>query len=206
MASPWRIWLVANNVPQRRLLQGIHQLNMEDSTFVLAIIPPSLAIVAELYNPISHSVLDKQSLSTVDTMGLVSLAQDNNPDGDLGRYTREKRAISDGILFVAKGAVESAGLIPTWISVSTSAAAIFHEIAKPAWWYVSVFVATSIFAIAASVFFGRTSFLSLTTRPHRGLCFGATGEKCLSRIIIALNAVLIILCLSVWLLSKTRSA
>jgi hypothetical protein len=171
---------------------------MEDATLVLAIIPPLLAAGAEYFNPISHRSLDNQSLAAVDTMGLVAAAKDNKPDGDLGRYRKEKRAIADAILYVAKGATEASGLIPTWISVSTSAAVAFHELKNPTWWYFSIFVAASVVAIGASVFFSHISFLELSTKRYRKLCFGGRGNECLSRYLILLNLILIVICLSVW--------
>jgi hypothetical protein len=171
---------------------------MEDATLVLAIIPPLLAAGAEYFNPISHRSLDTQSQAAVDTMGLVAAARDADPDGDLGRYRKERRAIADSVLFVSKGVAEASGIIPTWISVSTSAAAILHELKNPTWWFFSIFVVASVFAIGASVFFSRVSFLELSTKKYRKLCFGARGSECLSRYIILVNLILIAGCLSVW--------
>jgi hypothetical protein len=196
--SPRCRGIITAGLPGRCLLPCQDRVTMEDATLVLAIIPPLLAAAAEYFNPISHRSLDTQSLAAVDTMGLVAAAQDDKPDGDLGRYRKEKRAAADTILYVAKGVTEASGLIPTWISVSTSAAVVFHELKNPTWWYFSIFVAASVFAIGASVFFSHISFLELSTRKYRKLCFGARGNECLSRYLILFNFILIGICLSVW--------
>jgi flagellar motor protein MotB len=166
---------------------------MNDITFALAVVPPALSILAEIFNPVSRDVLTLQGFQVVDDMALVARPR-LMTRANSARYYGTRAAIAQDLGLFGAGAAEVSGLIPTWISVSTATVAILHdELHNPAYWLVVPFVLASLFAITACYFFGHVRYFNIAARQFREF-----NTKALSVVLILLNLLLIGGCIFVW--------
>jgi len=102
---------------------------------VLATIPPFFAILAERYNPISASAIRS------------SVIKDLQPARQ--QNETEHQALVNNVTKLAEGAVEVAGLTPTFVACLTSGFGVLSEYPNP--WlivaYILVFVALVLFLL-----------------------------------------------------------
>jgi hypothetical protein len=154
---------------------------MQPSTLVLALIPPVFAIVGELLNPINERSLKASA------------------EKDLRNYeqgTNHQHLIDDATSF-ANGAVEVAGLAPTFIASITTGFGIWHEFRDPFWpavIFVSIYV---ILGLCLWSFLSGQTYLQIDTTRQPVHIFGRartlpyTGTKIISRFVYAANVILI---------------
>jgi hypothetical protein len=99
---------------------------MNFATIVLSIIPPALAIAVEWLNPVSERLLRRSA------------------EQDLLDYEAQNHQhLIDDATKLANGAVEVAGLAPTFVAAVTSGFGVLHELPRPFWpsiIYILIFV------------------------------------------------------------------
>ena len=122
-------------------------------------VPPLLAIIAEVFNPVSKEALrpvieeTARGLAVKPQRGeIVEIGKNKaliNTQDDIVRET-ERRAdlIGDATSRIATAAVEVAGVIPTWISITAGIVAVCVERVNP----LTLSIATVIWIAVSSLF------------------------------------------------------
>jgi flagellar motor protein MotB len=174
---------------------------MDDTTFAVAVLPPFLAIICELFNPVSEAALTLQGYQVVDDLGLVQPPDPMTP-ANAHEYYGHRTSIANSIGKMSAGAAEVSGVIPTFISVSTAAVATLHELPYPLVWLTVPFFLASTFAILASYCFSHISYFKIAALPFRW----HFNSQWLSLCLIAFNLVLLIFCAAVWLYTRGGGA
>lgn len=152
------------------------QADLALAGLVLAIIPPAGAILVELINPIGEKVISA------------------SVEKDLGRYGKVSRdaMLSDASKMV-EGAVELAGLAPTFVATITSAFTVLYESNRSFLLLVAYFCVMGAIALWLFREIGGQTFLQLAeARLSR---FNLLGIEVIRRVILFLNAFFIIIAL-----------
>jgi hypothetical protein len=162
---------------------------MEFDTLALAIIPPSLAMLVEFFNPISDNVI--QTSTERDLKGFL---QDPN-----------YQVLVETVTKATTAAVEVSGLAPTFVASVTSGFAVIHELSSPFWpatVYVLLLIAVALYLFA--MLGGRSFFQIDDTRPiirigGRDRSLPWTRTKMVSIMVYLVNTSLIVLSVIIYL-------
>jgi len=169
---------------------------MDLRTLVLGSVAPALAILGELWNPVSGGGVKTQALHNVE--------QFVPDDVKGGARDMQKNAIADTITGTAIGTAEISGLIPTWVGVITGLTAVFIEIVDPALCLAAVAVITAVTAVFGFRFFSVVNYAEFGMMASRtSICKGRTGSECISAFMILINFVVIVIMIAAWFLTDT---
>jgi hypothetical protein len=163
---------------------------MSPAAVVLAMIPPAFAILVERFNPISDGAIRSRV------------------ERDLQQFKRDDDAEHEALVVhsakMVEGAVEVAGLAPTFVACLTSGFGVLSEYPNP--WlivgYILVFLALLLFLLH---YLGGQTFLDMTliTKKIPLPFFGSRlPAEVISRTIYIANALLILFVLVVFLVSE----
>jgi hypothetical protein len=157
----------------------------------LAIIPPTLAILVELLNPVSRAMIAASAEAD-----LQPFAADNHNE------------LLETVTKSTEAAVEIAGLAPTLVASITSGFAIIHEYPQPFWpaiVYVLIFMGLVLFILwmlAGNTFFQIDDLAFRVTLFRKDINF-PVRTLVVRRIIYISNSLLIILAFgSYWYLKN----
>src|SRR5437868_5025029 len=98
---------------------------MDGKSFLLGFIPPLLAFLAEFKNPVSAEVI-RPKAEIHATQHVFPLA--NVKPGVAYDPPGAKEALVTTIVATGETAAEVAGIVPTWISITSATTAVFADI------------------------------------------------------------------------------
>jgi hypothetical protein len=161
---------------------------MTFETAILATLPPACAIFIERFNPLTEKYIQPK----------VKL--------DLSRFNSVSnyKTLEEISTKVVCGAVEVAGLAPTFFAVLTSGLGILFEHPSP-WFFVIYILALALFVGLTFHFLGGQTFYQVeaTQQPWkigtRTINFGRTGSEVIGRFIVRLNILLILIIWTIYL-------
>ena len=150
--------------------------------FILLAIGPILAMIVESLNPISEAMIRK------------------SVEDDLRTYEqRHHEQLVDDATKLTVGAVEVTGLAPTVVSVFTTAFAILHEVERPFFPMLGVFVLFVIILLVVVRLLGGLTFVQIETtrQPYNLPVFGEvtlpwSASRMVSLLIYLSNSILIL--------------
>lgn len=152
---------------------------MDAAALGLAVLPPTLAILVEYFNPISDKALGES-------------AERDLAEFELGDNHKH---VVDNVTMLAAGAVEVSGLAPTIVASVTSGFAVIHELPWPFWAtviYILIYVGIVLFVLRL---LAGHSFFEIQERKIEIRALGKTLKLTRSgvvrRIIYTANATLI---------------
>lgn len=153
---------------------------MDDSTFILGIIPTTLVIVAEILTPVSRDIIRSQVLDAAN-----QITSDDE----------QAHNITDLVADTASGASKVTLLIPTWINATAGLVAALIDTVPSLYIAILALIWTSIWGLAGAKYFSVLVYhkTSRYIPLLRGKGIPYTGF--LSAIIIIVNAVVIVLTL-----------
>jgi hypothetical protein len=165
---------------------------VETKDFVLAVIPPALAILLEAFTPFTARFFAGQANQIV--------GSEIGPVASETCKEQIEQLISTTKLLLAHsmaGASSLAGLAPTFVSFIVSGFAIFVVISNPYWWLLGFAIAFLVLAILIQRILSGRSLFELETTKVTALnrpptCF-------ISLLIYVTNIVLIAAALSIYL-------
>jgi hypothetical protein len=129
---------------------------MDGKTCLLGVIPPLLAYLAEARNPVSADVIRPRAVEHAQQ----HVFQAENVKRGY-RYSEDnaKNALVTTIVGVGETAAEVSGILPTWISINSAAAAIFlGEIEDPWVVLLILLLITGSSAVLGIRFFQRVDY------------------------------------------------
>lgn len=149
---------------------------------LLGSLPPFLAALAEVWNPVTKEAV-RDGIAH-------ELAQFDPPPGTSAPSIAHK--VGEFAAYSAEGAVEVAAVIPTWIGVTAAISAAFAEILPP----LPVAIGAAIWALVSGLFaprfFARLRYHELATAvPRTRVCSGRLGSRCISLLLIGFNVLAI---------------
>jgi hypothetical protein len=166
---------------------------MEYFDLIIGVTTPTLAIIAEKFNPISERAIGQQAEMILARSGIIK----ENPHKDAVRmWEGLSHSIKVTMANMTSGAVELSALFPTWIAICLGIAVAGRDLVNPTLLFFSDLVVTIVLFALLSKIIGGNTYLSLSVEPlHWRICRGCrTGVKCISRVIIVLNVILIFMC------------
>ena len=178
---------------------------MDTGTFILALLPPSLAIVVEFFNPISERVLRKSALSYLERFQsqvrapapMTGLPMNAPPQTDRQSYD----ALVDSVAKASTAAVEVGGVAPTFVASITSGFAVLHELASPLWLTISYIITFLILILfLLRLLLGHDFYQISITNPKvlKKYPFVLSYEKTVSAVIYSANLLLIVTAMGVY--------
>jgi hypothetical protein len=129
---------------------------MDGKTFLLGFIPPLLAFLAEVKNPVSARAIRTKAENHA--VQHVFPASEVKPGYDVRQgYSYDEQAVKNTlvttIVAVGETAGEVSGIIPTWIGVIADSAAILAEIVPIEWLLLILFLGTFVSGLWGITYF-----------------------------------------------------
>jgi hypothetical protein len=199
---------------------------VDTATLILGALPPGIAILAEIFNPVSKAVIKTHYDKPARDLVPYPDPPDEEPDTPDARYEQAKARyentvadVSDAVAETASGAAEASALIPTWISFTAGAAAILINEIDRGIAIVLVIVWTLVWGLAGIKYFSALDYYRLAFHRHRlwipelnvrlysrNLRIPAfpsepimvDGDKLIRWFVIGLNSLVITVVLCVW--------
>jgi hypothetical protein len=160
------------------------ELNLK--LLLLGAVPPALAVLAELFNVV------RGADAIMHTKDEVSALITDRGQGEKATDTERHRA-GELIARTVDGAVEVAGIVPTWISVTAGVAGITSE----AFSLTTAATVTAIIAACLAVMlpyaFRQLDYYRLAEGMRCRILFADNQRECLSHALIAANLIVIVL-------------
>jgi hypothetical protein len=173
---------------------------VEKATFILAVLPPALAIVVEFLNPINERVLHQSALGHLSKFkdqvhANGSLQIGNQPLANpIDPGANAFDTLVDHVARSSAAAVEVSGVAPTFVACITSGFAVLHELPSPLWLTISYVVAFLILILFLLRLLLGHNFLDIADSVPRFAYwdFFLSREKTVSATIYAANGLLIL--------------
>ncbi len=143
---------------------------MDGKSFLLGFIPPLLAYLAERTNPISAEVIRPKA--EIHATQHVFPPADVNP-GVAYDPQRAKEALVTTIVATGETAAEVAGIVPTWISITSATTAVFVDLV-PAW----VFLLILLLVTGGSALWGIRYFQRIDYQSEAIVADGRPSRIC----------------------------
>ncbi|KAB1068557.1 hypothetical protein [Methylobacterium planeticum] len=120
------------------------------------------------------------------------------PDDPLRSRESEtaQNVIRDSIARTVEGAVEAAGIVPTWIAVTAGVAGITSEIMPLTTAATLTALVATVSAMVLFFVFGRLDYYSLAEAPKSRWILARSKRQFMSSVILLANAIIILL--AVW--------
>lgn len=158
---------------------------MDFKLLLLGAVPPLLAIVAEIFNPVGGLPAASHARDAI--LALI-------PDRGQGeKVAEQERDLAGKIVARAvDGAVEVAAIVPAWISITAGIAGILSEIvslevAAAATALVALFSAVALFFV-----FSHINYYRLAEGAPCRILRARTKRECLSHAIVAANLAVVL--------------
>jgi hypothetical protein len=175
---------------------------MDLATAFLTASPAGLAMFAEWSNPVNEAVLRQQAKLAIMERSLVTPARPADPADsqqvkrENNRVANDQKSLEDLVVVVSGGALSVAGLIPTGLSVLTTAVAVANEFENKFWAMdILLLLAACCVIWILRLLSGRT-FLQIASEPMKQTST-LTGAEWFSKMILWVNGLLIALIVSV---------
>lgn len=133
---------------------------MENKEFVVAILPPALAIAIELLNPFNGRYFEKAANEII---------RDDLPQPDASQAELQQLIAMVKIVLgpAMTGAASIAGLAPTLVAFIMTCVAVVYFIDDTFYWFVGLIVIGVLLALSMAVVASTRSPLQMETRPLR---------------------------------------
>jgi len=120
---------------------------------------------------------------------------------DEARSERERSVIRQSIIRTVDGAVEAAGIVPTWIAATAGVAGITSEVLSLTTAAVLTALVAALSAMILFYVFSQLDYYGLEEGLRRRWLMARNKRELLSRVIMAANALVILLALTASLVS-----
>lgn len=173
---------------------------MDGNIAILGAVPPALVILAEVLNPVSEDIINRQ---VINGKAKQIARRVGNTQIDEINFDKDVENIANLVASTAGGAVEVAALIPTWIGMTAGLTSILTEL-EPNYYVIIFSLWTLVWAIIGIKFFSTIDYEAVSSFVSSSPFNRLTGAQALSVMIVMVNLAVIAAIVFTWWLTHTQ--